>query len=373
MVPDVEQARTIAFANIALAQIRALNLPATPRNYEFFFHYATAHNRAFNRAVNARLSAANTLSQADIDELHGAHLADGPARECMQAVGAKVVGEIDQVMAMIDAAVGSASDYGATLADVTHRIGHATDRDALRAIVENLVGTTKEAERVNHALEMRLQASRQEIKQLHESLEAVRNESLTDPLTSLSNRKCFDQALVRLAGEAAAKNRPLSLMLIDIDRFKNFNDNYGHLTGDQVLRLVARCVKQNVKGLDVAARYGGEEFAVILPDTALRQALTVGEHVRRAVMSKELTRRSTGELLGRVSVSVGIALHHRGESMQSLIARADACLYAAKRTGRNKVVCEADPELTAPRPVAAHLAGYSISSRSGNRMVTETR
>jgi diguanylate cyclase len=110
-----------------------------------------------------------------------------------------------------------------------------------------------------------------------------------------------------------------------------------------VLRLVALCVKQNVKGQDVAARYGGEEFAVILPDTALRDARTIGEHIRRSVMGKELLKRSTGENLGRVTISLGIATNRPGETVQQMIERADACLFAAKRAGRNQAVCETVP------------------------------
>jgi diguanylate cyclase len=134
-------------------------------------------------------------------------------------------------------------------------------------------------------------------------------------------------------------------MLLDIDRFKSFNDTYGHLTGDQVLRLVAMCVKQNVKGQDLPARFGGEEFAVVLPQTALQQAGTVAEHIRRAVMAKELMKRSTGETLGRVTVSIGVAAWRQGEPASTLIARADACLYAAKNGGRNTVISETTPEL----------------------------
>ena len=100
-------------------------------------------------------------------------------------------------------------------------------------------------------------------------------------------------------------------MLTDIDHFKNFNDSFGHLTGDQVLRLVAMSVKQNVKGQDTTARYGGEEFAVILPNTVLRSAITVADHIRRAVMTKELMKRSTGEHLGRVTISIGVATLHK--------------------------------------------------------------
>ena len=135
--------------------------------------------------------------------------------------------------------------------------------------------------------------------------------------------------------------------MTDIDHFKTFNDTWGHLTGDQVLRLVAMSMKQNVKGQDIAARYGGEEFAVILPNTVLRSGLTVADHIRRAVMSKELMKRSTGQNLGRVTISLGVATARKGDTAQSLIARADACLYAAKRNGRNRVICETDPEFAA--------------------------
>ena len=114
---------------------------------------------------------------------------------------------------------------------------------------------------------------------------------------------------------------------------------------------MAMSVKQNVKGQDIAARYGGEEFAIVLPNTVLRSAITVADHIRRAVMTKELMKRSTGEHLGRVTISIGVATLRPSDTPQSLIERADACLYAAKRSGRNRVISEADPE-AAPRPPA---------------------
>ncbi len=100
---------------------------------------------------------------------------------------------------------------------------------------------------------------------------------------------------------------------------------YGHLTGDQVLRLVGMSLKQTIKGQDITARYGGEEFAVVLPNTALRQALTVADHIRRAVMAKELKKKSTGEILGRVTISVGVSMLKPGDDTDPLIERADAC------------------------------------------------
>src|SRR5258708_38802803 len=106
-------------------------------------------------------------------------------------------------------------------------------------------------------------------------------------------------------------------------------------------------VKETIKGQDITARYGGEEFAVGLPNTALRQALTVADHIRRAVMAKELKKKSTGEILGRVTISVGVSMLKPGDDTDSLIERADACLYAPKRNRRNRVICGADPEYAA--------------------------
>ena len=255
--------------------------------------------------------------------------------------------EIKQVMATIDAAAGSATNYSKRLNLASETLAQANDGEALRAVIEHLVQGAKEMELDNKKLEASLAASRQEIEKLQQNLEAVRIESLTDPLTTLANRKFFDNALAKGIAEAQEKNEPLSLLMADIDHFKSFNDKYGHLTGDQVLRLVALSVKQNVKGQDIAARYGGEEFVIALPNTSLQSAITVADHIRRAVMTKELMKRSSGERLGRVTISIGVAVLRPGDTPQLLIERADKCLYAAKRHGRNRVICETDPEADA--------------------------
>src|SRR5215470_5089923 len=270
-VDDYE--RTMAFADIALGQMRALRQPASPRNFEIWYAYASGYHPALNQQINATLKAKGTISEADLVHMYEKFLSPARLTERIDLVGSQVKGEIDQVMAMIDAAVGSATSYTEHLAGATEQLVHSKDRDGLRTIVETLVQTTKAMEISNRSLEERLHASKQEINDLQENLEAVRTESLTDPLTQLANRKFFDSTLEKSIAEALEKNEALSLT--DIDHFKTFNDNFGHLTGDQVLRLVAMSVKHNVKGKDTAARYGGEEFAVILPNTMLRAAVTV--------------------------------------------------------------------------------------------------
>jgi diguanylate cyclase len=339
-------AHSYAMADIAMAQIKSLELPADPTTYELWYSYTADHNRELNAAINKRLSEKGRVTESDVEELHARFFEGKRGMAHLDEAGLRVMGEIDQVMGMIDAAIGTTSSYGESLAGATRDLSTVTDRDQLRAVVASLVASTREAEAMNRDLEARLSASKSEIGKLQDSLEKVRTESLIDPLTGLANRKAFDQSLAKAIADAEATGEPLTLLLTDIDHFKRFNDTFGHLTGDQVLRLVAMALKQNVKGLDVAARYGGEEFAVILPQTPLRAALTVAEHIRRAIMTKELLKRSTGEQLGRLTVSVGASVFRPGDTAASLIERADACLYTAKRTGRNRVVCETDPDVS---------------------------
>jgi diguanylate cyclase len=355
-VPDDEHARTLAFAEIALGQIRALGQPASPRNFEIWYHYATGYNPALNQSLNDTLAKKGTLTESDLDQIHDSYIAASRAGERIDSVGSRMLEEIKQMITTIDAAAGSATTYSNRLNLASEKLAQANDGETLRAVIEHLVQGAQEMEINNRKLEARLSASKQEIEQLQQNLEIVRTESFTDPLTTLSNRKYFDQALAKSLAEAKEKNEPLSLLMADIDHFKSFNDKYGHLTGDQVLRLVAIAMKQNVKGQDIAARYGGEEFVVALPKTALQSAITVADHVRRAVMTKELLKRSSGERLGRVTISIGVAVLQPSDTSQSLIERADKCLYAAKRNGRNRVICEADPEADDTPLVAARVA-----------------
>jgi diguanylate cyclase len=348
-VPSDEHERTLAFAEVALQQIRALRQPASPRNFEIWYQYATGHNPALNLTINEKLAQKGALAESDIDQIYDTHLSPSRVTERLGTVGSRMALEIKQVLSMIDAAAGSATSYSASLADASEKLQGASDNlhgdgSALRAVIQRLIAGAKEMETSNKKLEARLSASRQEIEQLQQNLEVVRTESLTDPLTTLANRKCFDAELHKMVVQAKASFEPLALLMCDVDHFKAFNDRFGHLTGDQVLRLVAISVKQRVKGQDIVARYGGEEFAIALPKTPLHSAIGVADQIRRAVMGKELMKRSSGERLGRVTISIGAALLRPTDTPQSLIERADKCLYAAKRNGRNQVIAESDPE-----------------------------
>ena len=154
------------------------------------------------------------------------------------------------------------------------------------------------------------------------------------------DRKAFDETLAREISHARETAQPLCLLIGDIDHFKKFNDTFGHRTGDQVLRLVASCLNNGTRESDTVARYGGEEFGVILPSTTTKDAEQIANKIREAVQSRELVKRSTGESLGRVTMSLGVGSFRPSDESSSLIERADACLYDAKRNGRNQVRSE---------------------------------
>jgi diguanylate cyclase (GGDEF)-like protein len=169
--------------------------------------------------------------------------------------------------------------------------------------------------------------------QLFAELEA---RSTHDALTGLPNRRLFDDRIATAIAEAERFGHALSVLAIDIDHFKQINDLHGHQVGDEALVAVARTLARGVRAVDTVARIGGEEFAIILSRADLAEAARIAEKLRREVAA--LTLRGAGDQpLGHLSISVGVAQWRRGESAGSLLGRADAALYDAKRSGRNRI------------------------------------
>ena len=193
-------------------------------------------------------------------------------------------------------------------------------------------------------LEKQLHASSSEVARLKLELDGARREALVDGLTGLGNRKMFDCVLRKAATAATESREPLSLLLVDVDHFKKFNDAFGHCIGDQVLRVVALMLAENIKGQDTAARYGGEEFTIVLPRTTGADARKLAESFRQRICEKRLIIRKTGKDLGQVSVSIGVAEFTFVEPLSQFIERADRALYMAKQTGRNRVVVAEDSD-----------------------------
>ncbi|HET9586263.1 MAG TPA: diguanylate cyclase, partial [Bradyrhizobium sp.] len=241
-----EHERTLAFAEVALGQIKSLRQTAVPRNYEIWYVYATGYNASLNKIINETLARNGKLSESDLEQIYETYLSHIKTSDRIDKVGARVIGEIDDVMNLITEALGMSQSYDAKLSGASEKLRNANNRDQIKAIVDGLMKSTREMQETNKALESRLSLSKTEISNLQHSLEAIRAESLTDPLTGLGNRKYFDRSFDMAVRAALASGEPLSLLMFDIDHFKSFNDSYGHLTGDQVLRLVGMSLKQTI-------------------------------------------------------------------------------------------------------------------------------
>jgi diguanylate cyclase (GGDEF)-like protein len=196
----------------------------------------------------------------------------------------------------------------------------------------------------------RLRSGREALNDAHDTLKKKNEElemlSTTDSLTGLSNRRQLMEVLEKEARRNQRHQRPLSVLMLDVDRFKKLNDTHGHLAGDEVLRKLAWILKQEIRNVDHAARYGGEEFLIMLPETNIDGASEVGERIRARIEQEKLAFDGTEV---KVTASIGIACCPvEGEAAETLIGRADEALYKAKRAGRNRVVKAARKEATPP-------------------------
>lgn len=332
--------RTINFGEKAIKHLRANEAPAYPKNYELWFTYVAGYNRQLNQALNNAIRDHGKVTPEIMEQIYEDFLSPNRMGDRVEQVNSKFIKEFEVLMNALDNASDSTSDFGESLSQANKDLAAATGSDQIKQVVQKLVMATKEMESKTADLEDRLATSKQQIDTLHETLEAVRTESMTDALTGIANRKRFDKTLEKEVEDAKESGETLCLILGDIDHFKKFNDTFGHQTGDQVLRLVAFSMRENVKGRDLAARYGGEEFAVILPQTKIEAAMIVANQMREAIMAKELVKKSTGESLGTITMSFGIAKYRPGEPLTDLIGRADAALYSAKNAGRNRALNE---------------------------------
>ncbi|MGC4069972.1 MAG: GGDEF domain-containing protein [Polyangiaceae bacterium] len=192
-----------------------------------------------------------------------------------------------------------------------------------------------------HLLAQRMRANNTSLYRATIMQREFERDATVDALTGLYNRRWWDERLERILSRAERSGAPLSLIVIDVDRFKSYNDNHGHISGDAVLRAVGRTLTTNLRPTDIAARFGGEEFVVALPATDLSGAVVAAERVRRAVAAAVIED-ATGERLPGVTISLGIATRREGDTATALFSRADAALYVAKGGGRNRL--EVDPE-----------------------------
>ncbi len=331
--------QSMEFLKKALERIEQEKLPASPDMYQLWYCYYAELMPELKHAIETLKHENDRLTYGQCRELYDHYLDEEDRSEQVREAGEKITEAIKSVGGVVTNARNATSQYNLSLEAVTTKLSDdKLDLEQAKKVIGDVVSNTQNMLAQNQKLEEELSKSTEAMQSLQRDLERVRKEAFTDSLTSLANRKSFDLEIARVALEAQESGQIFSLLMMDIDHFKSFNDNYGHQVGDQVLRLVAKTLLDGVKGRDIVARYGGEEFCIIFPETKLEGGLKVADNLRRAVASKEVINRNTGKKLGRITLSGGVTSYIAGESVESIIGRADAALYEAKNNGRNQIV-----------------------------------
>jgi diguanylate cyclase len=335
-----DECREQSLAKTAFGLMSEWGVAPTPENFELFYLYTDGRNVELSKIIDDMVRQRAPFTRPVLQELRAKFLSREHAANTMAEVGSSISGMLDTVLGKLEKAGKDASEYGKALSAASDELGVGKSPAAMNKMIERLIGATQAMEQRAQNLEQELQKSSKQVSDLKVQLDTVRKESRMDPLTGIANRKTFDVELAAAIADAVETGSTVSLLMCDIDHFKRFNDMWGHQTGDQVLRLVANCLSENVKGRDTAARYGGEEFAVIVRQTGVAGAVNLADQIRSNVECKKLVKKSTGDILGTITISMGVAQLAPGDDAETLVQRADACLYRAKNTGRNRVVSE---------------------------------
>ena len=334
-----DSGRAEALAHDALAWMAQRRVPPTAKNYEVILTYVGGENADLKATIDGLAARDCRFDPSVMASLHDQYFRIRRESEELTELSGKISSELGSLVKLLNTAGRDQSAYGTALSKASGELVRPDlSESRIKNLIDHVVQATHAMEVRSKTLEDQVKTSSQEVAQLRVHLESVRREALTDTLTGVPNRKAFDSELKRAMEQAAETGEPMSLLMCDIDHFKKFNDTWGHQTGDQVLKLVANCISENVKGRDTAARFGGEEFAVVLPQTELADAVRLAYQIRSKVESKKLVKKSNGDILGVITISIGVAQYDMKEGAEGLIQRADACLYAAKRAGRNRVM-----------------------------------
>lgn len=329
---DYEAAEDLG--NRAMCAMHHYMVPPTPANFAVWFHYHLGAPEALKRTIDIVIANKRSIDASVSRDLFSMYVATTKVTAGVD-LQQRIAGVIENAQRYLATAIADNRQHIRTLDGLADQV--TPDGDP-RLLIEQLVAQLSLATDRATALESGFAATTSELDEVRRCFDEAEERSKTDALTGLANRRSLDAFMRTTQIDAMEKDEPFSVLLLDIDHFKRFNDSYGHQTGDQVLRLVANTLKDNLRDGDFAARYGGEELMAVLPRTTLKEAFAVAERIRTALLDRNFRRRSTGEKLTSITASLGAAQFWPGESVEALIARCDGALYTAKRTGRNKTV-----------------------------------
>ena len=349
----------MALARAAFASIQRHGLAPLPPYYAVWFEHHAGIRPQLSEALKAAIRA-GLVNDTLMLELNARYLEHLPEISVLSEALTRLSGTLKEAMGSLDTHGADTAAFSDALDELS--TGPAPDAERLREALSRLADEAREMARRSKRMSAQLAASTQQIEHLRSELHDARRDAMTDALTSLPNRRAFDETLQRMAAASQGNGEPLSLILVDIDHFKRVNDRFGHPAGDALLRRTASTIRNGLPLGGMVARFGGEEFAVLLPGHNLSTAIDEAERLRLEVSAQRHTMRHSGDRLNSITISLGLAELLRGDDLAAMMERADSALYRAKQEGRNRVCWE---------PVAADLRASNATMVTMPRCDTE--
>lgn len=310
-------------------------LSLTPVNFAVAHDYLTGRNMVIEQAVSARLRDRNPITDDWCEQLFAAIQVTQLTPEGLSEIIEKAETQLTSLAGVITESHQSTLEYQNAL--ISH-VDQFESHDSAEKVVLSLIDLTKAMAVRIQEFEGKIRQNQRQTASLRRSLEKARHSADNDHLTGLANRRSFERLMKAECSTAVKTNKALSIAFCDIDHFKKFNDNHGHETGDRVLKLVAELLAGIESGNCHAARHGGEEFVLLFEDLTAEEAKEALDECRINLASRRLVSRTTGQPLGQITFSAGVAKILDYDNPGSALKEADDALYAAKRSGRNQVL-----------------------------------
>lgn len=341
--PIESDKKAMQYARLALPMMAQHSVDPTPENYAVWYHYVMASNKELVKEIDHVIAQQLPFS-ADINRyMYNKYIMPFSGQQALDDATSGTQALMEEVLNIISEFSGETNTYHKQMDDHVQQLSNDQFKaQPMQEMVKEILTRAKAIRDSGSQMQTKLTESKNEIESLKKNLDQIATESKKDFLTGVYNRKTLDNFLEEQVGVARQNKSDLCLLMVDIDHFKQFNDRFGHLIGDEVLKTVAKSLIEAVRGKDMVARFGGEEFAVVLLNTPLAGALIVAETLRKSISSSDLVRKDTGATVGSITVSIGVArMRVESDTIPTLIARADDALYRSKKAGRNRVTPEA--------------------------------
>lgn len=326
----------------ALIMMSQRKIPISPENYSVWFEYFSGFDKELKGEIDQIINENGNFSEEINDSLYRKYFGKDANLRLIEDAHKGIQKILKDVLEEILITQETTTDYHDKLNNFTKQLDDATDLNGVRHIVANLVISTVEVIQAGEKIKAKMEETTKTSKILKFELEKAQEEMLIDPLTRLYNRRAFNRKIEEYMKLFQKEGTSFSVVMIDIDHFRQFNDQHGHQLGDHTLQFVGSLLLQELKGRDFVARYGGEEFVILLQSTSIANTYIVANNIRKRLDGIKLQHVKTAKIIGKITISAGVSIINKEDTMESLVQRADNALYYAKQDGRNNVKSELD-------------------------------